>query len=114
VLRPSGRRVEERDSSVVIPLLAWRPVAVELRPVHVADRPGPASTQDPVPGAGDQPGVAVLVEVLVDEELYDRAGQGGSGSGCESRASLSPPCSTMMRHDGRSVSCLGGGVAFGG
>jgi hypothetical protein len=29
--------------------------------------------QDPVPGAGDQAGVAVFIEVLVDEELDDCA-----------------------------------------
>ena len=40
--------------------------------------------QDQVAGAGDQAGVAILVEDLVDEELDDRAGRviaDGNGSG---------------------------------
>jgi hypothetical protein len=40
--------------------------------------------QDPVSGAGDPAGVAILVEILVDEELDAVRGgviAGGSGSG---------------------------------
>ncbi len=71
-----------------------------------------------MPGAGDQAGAAIPVEVLADEEPDDRAGRviaGGSGS-MMSIAGIAV-ASFLSLNDaivGRSVSGLGGGVVFGG